>query len=267
MTEIGAGRTGTGHGGTGSGSGTAAPYPSGAAAQAPAGVAGLLFDKDGTLFDFQATWGVWCAGLVQEIAAGDPGLAAALASALGFDLDEGRFEPESPVIAGTMEVVIAAVLATAPWLDEATLREHVLVSTAAAPMVETTPLGPLLDRLRAAGLRLGLATNDAEEAARAHLERSGILDRFDFLAGYDSGHGAKPGPGMGEAFCRATGLAPAACVMIGDSAHDLASGRAAGMRTVAVLTGPAVAGDLAPLADVILPDISALPRWLGLATA
>jgi phosphoglycolate phosphatase len=233
--------------------------------QARDGLRGLLFDKDGTLFDFHATWGAWGAGFVAELARGDPGRAARLADRLGFDLAAGRFRPESPAIAGTMEVVIEAALAALPGLDEARLRARVLASTAAAPQVEAAPLAPLLDRLRGAGLTLGLATNDAEAPARAHLDRAGVLDRFAFVAGYDSGHGAKPDPGMARAFCRAAGLPPAACAMVGDSAHDLASGRAAGMTAIGVLTGPAAAADLAPWADAILPDVAALPAWLGLA--
>jgi phosphoglycolate phosphatase len=50
--------------------------------------------------------------------------------------------------------------------------------------------------------------------------------------------------------------------MVGDSRHDLEAGRAAGMRTVAVLTGIAGAADLAPHADVVLADIGGLPGWL-----
>ena len=88
-------------------------------------------------------------------------------------------------------------------------------------------------------------------------------DRFAFVAGYDSGHGAKPAPGQCLAFARATGLAPAQVAMVGDSRHDLAAGRAAGMRTVAVLTGPARDDDLRPFADVVLPDIGHLPDWLA----
>ncbi|MBP7242019.1 HAD family hydrolase [Amaricoccus sp.] len=232
--------------------------------QPPEPIRGLVFDKDGTLFDFQATWGIWCADFVRELAGADPARADALAAALGFDRDAGRFHPQSPVIAGTMEVVIAAALNALPGLDEAGLRRRVLETTAAAPQVEAAPLAPLLDRLRAAGLTLGLATNDAEGPARAHLGRAGVLDRFAFVAGYDSGHGGKPEPGMLEAFCRATGLPPSACAMVGDSAHDLASGRAAGMTTIGVLTGPATAEELAPLADVVLPGVAALPAWLGL---
>ena len=65
------------------------------------------------------------------------------------------------------------------------------------------------------------------------------------------------------AFCEATGLSPDVCVMVGDSTHDLHAGRAAGMSTVAVLTGVAQAAELAPHADVVLPSIADLPRWLG----
>lgn len=235
--------------------------------QAPEGLRGLVFDKDGTLFDFQATWGVWCAGFIRDLSRGDREREAALAAALGFDLRRGRFERSSPVIAGTMEVVVGAVRRALPGIEEGWLRRRILATTAAAPQVEAAPLGPLLDRLGRAGLTLGVATNDAEGPARAHLERAGVLDRFAFVAGYDSGHGEKPGPGMPAAFCRATGLSPQACAMIGDSAHDLASGRAAGMTTVAVLTGPAEAAELAAQADAVLPGIAALPEWLGLGDA
>jgi phosphoglycolate phosphatase len=228
------------------------------------GLLGLVFDKDGTLFDFHATWGGWSGRFIDEITAGDPDRAERLAAALGYDLEARAFDRRSPMIAGTMEVVVEAVHGVLPEFDLDRLRGLIRESTAAAPQVEAVPLVPLFDRLAEAGLALGLATNDAEQPARAHLRRAGLLDRFAFVAGYDSGHGAKPAPGMLAAFCRVTGLPPAACVMVGDTSHDLLSGRAAGMLTVGVLTGLATRDELAPLADAVLPDIGALPEWLGL---
>jgi phosphoglycolate phosphatase len=225
---------------------------------------GLLLDKDGTLFDFQATWASWCAGFVRDVTAGNPDRAAALARTLGFDLESRTFDHDSPMIAGTMEIVVDAVQRIRPDFGETALRGLIRESTAAAHQVEAVPLVPLFDRFADAGLVLGIATNDGEAPARAHLERAGLVPYFAFIAGYDTGHGAKPGPGMADAFCRATGLAPAACAMVGDSRHDLASGRAAGMLTVGVLTGHANRDELAPLADVVLPDIAALPEWLGM---
>ncbi len=232
--------------------------------RAPAGMRGLVFDKDGTLFDFHATWSVWCDGLIRDLCGPSAERSLALARRLGFDLGARRFQPESPAIAGTMEVVVAAIRETVPELDEAPLRRMILTTTAATHQIEVTPLMPLLDRLRAGGMTLGVATNDSEAPARAHLERAGILDRFAFVAGYDSGHGPKPTPGMLAAFSLATGIPASACAMIGDSVHDLESGRAAGMCAVAVLTGIAGRDELAPHADVVLDDIAALPEWLGL---
>jgi phosphoglycolate phosphatase len=50
--------------------------------------------------------------------------------------------------------------------------------------------------------------------------------------------------------------------MVGDSRHDLTAGRAAGMRTIGVLTGLATAQDLAGDATAVLDHIGHLPAWL-----
>lgn len=68
---------------------------------------------------------------------------------------------------------------------------------------------------------------------------------------------------MCSAFAAALDQPPGGCVMIGDSLHDMAAGRAAGMVCVAVLTGPSEARTLAPAADAVLPDIGHLPDWLA----
>lgn len=223
----------------------------------------ILFDKDGTLFDFAATWVAWARSFLMRAAGQDAGRAAAIGRAIGFDLPAGRFAPDSIVIAGTPAEVAAALLPHLPGQDVAALVDMLNEEAAAAPQAETVPLAAFLDDLRARSLRLGVATNDAEAPARAHLGAAGVLDRFDFIAGFDSGHGAKPGPGQMLAFARAVGVAPERIVMVGDSTHDLIAGRAAGMQTVAVLTGLAPAESLAPHADAVLPDIGHLTGWLA----
>lgn len=225
-------------------------------------VRGILFDKDGTLFDFRATWGRWAAGFMREMAGGDEARAQAIADHLGFDLATGNFAPDSRIIAGSPDDIADAVAEIAPGLDRAAFLARFNTSAAAAPVVEPTPLGPLLEGLRARGIALGVATNDSELAARAHLDAVGVADAFDFIAGFDSGYGAKPDPGMQHGFCAALGLAPAQVLMVGDSTHDLHAGRAAGMRAIAVLTGIATEADLAPHADAVLPHVGHLPAWI-----
>jgi phosphoglycolate phosphatase len=95
------------------------------------------------------------------------------------------------------------------------------------------------------------------------LSAVGVAGYFDFVAGYDSGHGAKPQAGQLLAFSAKVGVPSAQTAMVGDSTHDLSAARAAGMAAVGVLTGTASRADLSPLADVVLPDIGHLHGWLG----
>ncbi len=224
---------------------------------------GLVFDKDGTLFDFRATWGGWSRRMLGELAAGSPDLAERLGQAIGFDLASGVFAPESPVIAHTAPEIAAYLLPHLPGVDGAALVARMNALAAVTDLVEAVPLVPLFQTFAELGLRIGLATNDAEEPAHAHLKSAGIAHWFHFVSGFDSGHGAKPDPGPLLAFARAEGLDPGTVAMVGDSRHDLVAGRAAGMRTVAVLTGVAAADELRPFADVVLQDIGHLPHWIS----
>ncbi len=222
----------------------------------------LLFDKDGTLFDFQKTWAPWVGRVVEILAGGDDTLAGRLDAAWGYDRASGRIGRDSIVIAGNLEQVAAAVFPLLKNMKQQELLELIDATGAAISGVEVVPLPAFLASHRQAGLRLGVATNDSEATARAQLDRAGVLAQFEFIAGYDSGFGAKPDPGMCLAFVGQMGLAPHEAVMVGDSVHDLRAGRAAGMQTAAVLTGVAGRRELAPFADVILPGIGDLPAWL-----
>lgn len=222
---------------------------------------GIVFDKDGTLFDFRKSWGSWALKLLSGLASDDVHLRQ-MAEAIGFDPVTCDFAPHSPVIAATAPEIAAELLPFLPQysLQQLTLRLNALAETAV--MQEAVPLDAALRALKVRGLKLGLATNDYEAPARAHLAAHGVAAHFDFIAGCDSGHGAKPAPGMLLAFARQLRLSPDRVVMVGDSRHDLAAGRAAGMRTVAVLTGIAHADELSPYADAVLPDIGYLGGWI-----
>lgn len=223
---------------------------------------GVLFDKDGTLFDFHGTWGAWAYGFLMDLSGGDPLRMQTLSHAILYDPGLKRFDPASPAVAGTPGEVAECLLPHLPGTTPSALITHINRTSATAPLCEAAPLLPLLGRLRGKGLKLGCVTNDAEKPARAHLRAAGVCDLLDFVAGFDSGFGAKPEPGPLLAFCDRLGLVPAQIVMVGDSRHDLIAARAAGMYAVGVLTGLATEADLAPLADVVLPDIGALPGWL-----
>ncbi|WP_170465994.1 HAD family hydrolase [Ruegeria arenilitoris] len=222
----------------------------------------ILFDKDGTLFDFANTWGSFGRSVLEKLSGGDPERVAVLGQAIGFDPVTEEYSRDSVVIAGTVDEITEALIPHFPDMARDELTDVLITESATAPQAPAVPLIPFLDGLRKAGLKLGVATNDGEVAALQHLASVGIRDHFDFVAGYDSGHGFKPGPGQLIAFASHVGVDPSRVAMVGDSLHDLQAGRAAGMTTIGVLTGLAPAEALAPMADAVLPDIGHIPAWL-----
>jgi len=225
-------------------------------------ISALIFDKDGTLFDFTASWGAWVQGILPLLSP-DLAVQAGLASEIGFDLGAGRFAKSSPVIAGTPDQIARQIAGHLPLIRFDDLVALLNEQAARAVMQPAVDLPSVLGDLRAMGLRLGLATNDAEAAARAHLAQAGIAHLFDFVAGYDSGFGGKPAPGQLLAFAKRINIPPAQIAMVGDSLHDLHAARAAGMVAIGVLTGVAMAGELGPVADVVLPDIGHIAGWIA----
>ncbi len=223
----------------------------------------LLFDKDGTLFDFAATWGVFGRIVLERLSDGDAQHASQMGKAIGFDYAQEAYGPDSVVITGTVDEVAGALHPHLPNKSLSEVVETLNQASAAAQQIPAVPLAPFLEGLRHAGLKLGVATNDAEMPALQHLDSVGVRDHFDFVAGYDSGHGYKPGPGQLLAFASHIDIDPSRIAMVGDSLHDLEAGRAAGMVTIGVLTGMAAAETLRPLADVVLPDIGHIPGWLS----
>ena len=219
----------------------------------------VIFDKDGTLFDFRQSWGAWTKSLLAELrpyARGD------LAQVLGFNPGTFDFAPDSPVIAQTTFEIAELVHAHLEGISHKALIEMMNHLAATAPMVPAVALPQILSDLKHRGLKLGLATNDTEVPARAHLSNAGVLDLFEFIAGCDSGYGGKPEAGQLLAFAAAIGVPPAQIAMVGDSLHDLDAARRAGMRAVGVLTGPALRATLTPHADVVLGTIAELGGWI-----
>ena len=221
-------------------------------------IRGILFDKDGTLFRYSETWDTWCGTVLEKLSNGDRALLKSLAEAVDFDIQSQMIKPQSMVISCTTREVAECL---APLLTNWSLKaiEKLLNEQANdLPLAEVTPLKPYFSDLRSRGLKVGVMTNDSEDNAMAQLVSVNLNphDDLDFVAGYDSGYGAKPAPDPLLAFARAVELAPSDVAMVGDSLHDLTAGQRAGMKTIGVLTGPATHADLSPVADTILPDIS-----------
>jgi phosphoglycolate phosphatase len=230
---------------------------------------GIIFDKDGTLLDFNKTWLPIYRFAAEQFSNGDPLLADELLHRHGFDHSSGRFIGGSLLAAGNNNEIAAAwasQLNQHSMTDDFSQRlNHIFSSEGSKQATAVVDLAATLTRLKNAGVKLGVATADSYQGIINTLESFNVLDSFDFLAGYDSGYGVKPGGGMVTAFCQQLGLSADKVVVVGDNRHDIEMGRNANAGLcVGVLTGTSTRADLESIADIVLPDISHLPELLSL---
>jgi len=224
---------------------------------------GIVFDKDGTLLDFNRTWLPIYLYAAEEFADGDAGLAESLLTQHGFDRSKNRFIGGSLLAAGNNQQIANAwaVQIDKPDQVETISRQlHRIFHDQGA--IQATPVKQLADTLRQlkqSGRKLGVATADSHQGIINTLQAFDVLHEFDFLAGYDSGHGVKPEAGMVLAFCEQMALDVESVVVVGDNRHDIEMGRNANAGLcVGVLTGTSTRSDLESIADIVIDDISLL---------
>jgi pyrophosphatase PpaX len=98
--------------------------------------------------------------------------------------------------------------------------------------------------IRAAGRRTGLVTSKNRNGALRGLTLVKLEGMMDVLVCADEVTNPKPHPEPVEKAVALLGADLETTVYVGDSIHDMASGRAAGVRTAAVLWGPFGRGHL-----------------------
>ncbi len=265
-------------------------------------IRGVLFDKDGTLFEFRGTWtqthrecaretarwavdavssGTTSIGEEQADDAELAKLADRLLISAGYDPDSDYYAADGLLAAGnadqiaerwTQELIAAGVWPPLSEEEKGERAQRMAMRFAelyadqgpelAVPACE---LRMLFERLDAAGLVVGVATSDSERAARRALERFSLAELVAFVCGYDSGSGHKPEPGMVWTFADRNGLAPYEIAVVGDTPYDLEMARRAGAgAAIAVLTGAGARDELERSADLVLPDVCELVHVLGL---
>ena len=226
----------------------------------------VLFDKDGTLIDVDATWVPIYREMLMDIFATDRAGAEALMAKAGYDHATQRFRAGSILAGGTTRQFVEVLW---PGLDEAAAAaqahriDHGYTHLVRGRLTPLMPLDPILSELRAMGLRLGVATNDSHVSARAHMTEAGVIAHFEDIIAADTVPVPKPSGNMIRRFAEITGLPPSAIAMVGDNHHDMEEARNGGAGlAIAVLSGNAAHEDIAHLADHTLESIAELPALL-----
>jgi phosphoglycolate phosphatase len=226
----------------------------------------VVFDKDGTLIDFDAMWSPWILELCVRLerTTGRP-IADRLFAELGFDPVAAR-----TIAGGPLAVLPMAVLRDA--VADVVVRAGASGTAATAavdgawfvpdPVATAQPLADLpalFAALHRAGRRIAVATSDDHEPAARTLAGVGIAKFVDVLVGADDGVGRKPAPDMVLRAAGAVGVPLSRTAVVGDSLADLEMGRAAGAgRVIGVVSGVSAREDLEPFADAVLDSVADL---------
>jgi pyrophosphatase PpaX len=138
---------------------------------------------------------------------------------LAVQFSEWRKSPE----------VLEALIAT---YREYNLRHHDSMVTVYPGVLEA------VRDIKAAGIQTGLVTSKNRLGALRGLKLVGLEALMDVLVCADEVTNPKPHPEPVEKAVALLGADPATTVYVGDSIHDMHSGRAAGVKTAAALWGP-----------------------------
>lgn len=226
----------------------------------------VVFDKDGTLIGFGTMWSDWAIELGTRLSdAVGRDVRAPLDTMLGFDPVTGTVSPHGGLAATPMarlrEMTLAVLIADGVQVPAAT-RALEAAWHAPDPVTRVQPLAdlrPLLEKIRATGRQVAVATSDDREPTERTLAALGVTDLVEATVCADDGIPVKPAPDMILQVCEACGVAPGRTVVVGDSPADLRMGRAAGAGlVVGVLTGVGGVSDLAPLADRVIGSVEQL---------
>jgi phosphoglycolate phosphatase len=234
----------------------------------------IIFDKDGTLIDFAATWVPLIRKrvtfLLKTLGRNDQELGAFLLRSWGIDPTSGKIDPRGPcpvsprsdeIIIGTM-----ALYQKGYFWDEA--KQWVVQAFDEADadgdwrekVVPIKGIQTFLFRLREHGLRTALATNDERKDTEAILNHLGMEGLFDTILCAGEVNPPKPHPETIFSICRQLGVDPKESVMVGDSVADMMAGKRAGVAlTVGILEGGVTPREeLEKVADLVVNSVQDL---------
>lgn len=222
-------------------------------------IKGVIFDKDGTLIDFHASWTSIGRDLARAACVNDEARAERLMVEAGFDPATGRFKADSVFAAGTNAELIDL------WFPDYTRKakleilegiERIISRVAAERAVAVPGCRATLQYLFDQQIKLAVVTNDSTRGAEETVSALGISQFFTACFGYDAVANPKPAIDPVVAFCDMTGLHPNQIAVIGDNHHDILMGKRARVAlTVGVLSGTGTRETL-DSADIILDSIA-----------
>jgi HAD superfamily hydrolase (TIGR01549 family) len=95
----------------------------------------------------------------------------------------------------------------------------------------------LLQRLRASGLKIAVASSAKQDELDKYLDMVGIRDLVDVTTCSEDAESSKPSPDIFQSALQKLGVAPDRAIAVGDTPYDAQAAAKAGMRSIGVLCG------------------------------
>ncbi|SAK70211.1 HAD family hydrolase [Caballeronia glebae] len=95
----------------------------------------------------------------------------------------------------------------------------------------------LLQRMRANGIKLAVASSAKKDELDAYLQIAEVADIFDAIVSSEDVQSSKPAPDVFEMAIHKLGVSPSDAIAIGDSPYDAQAATCAGLRALGLLSG------------------------------
>lgn len=230
----------------------------------------IIFDKDGTLIDFDAMWGGWTSHLADQLKqASGLNVHKALCNAFGVDESSNKVLAGGKLASMPMSLLynVTVDVMCACGLDNATAKDVVEnVWCIPDPVILAKPvtdLRKLFGDLSELGIKIAIATADDRAPTQAMVDAFDIGEFISCMACADDGIPSKPAPHMALTLCKQMNIAPGNVMVIGDTLSDLMMARSAGAGlAVGVLSGVSSAKNLVQSADYLLDSVDDLHEFV-----
>ena len=199
----------------------------------------IIFDKDGTLIDFDAMWGGWVVYLAEQLhLVSGLNVREPLCLAMGYDgyhkkvLAHGKLAatPMSQLYRLTVEVMQSLGLSEAA--AEKAVEAGWCIPDPVILAKQFTDTRALFGQLHGKGILIGIATTDDRAPTQAMIEAFDIEEYISTMVCADDGIKAKPAPDMVLTICERMKIDPALVMVVGDTTADLKMARSAEIGTI-----------------------------------
>lgn len=228
----------------------------------------IIFDKDGTLLEFDRFWvkvSIKAIELVMKKLQVKENLEDEILRAIG--VNDGIVDVNSVLCKGTYFQIgqeFCKVLNAHGYeipidvVAKEVINAYNQSQTAGEVVATTKDLVGLLKKLKGQGKRLAIVTTDNEYVTKVCLEKLGVDGLFDAIYTDDGKTPTKPNPTCAYDFCKKFNLSLEKVVMVGDTLTDVKFAQNAGIKVIGLAKNEQNKKVLQDRADVIIGDLSAL---------